>query len=275
MFGTFHLLNVRGVPIRIHFTALLLIPMVQSGSGNVLFTLVFSVMILMSVALHELGHTAVAQRYGVIVQDIVLSPIGGVARLRKLPEDPHHEIRIALAGPYVSLGLSIVGGLLSYIFGNIGFKILMSYSIYFTVLNTLLLLFNLLPSFPMDGGRVLRGWLSLKKGPLEATRIAAGIGRYISIFFMIIGLLFRQYSLAIIGIFILISGGSEYRMMKMKNWKNIQWGEDPLRDVETDFVASPPPYAKNASPQKTRGLLNDCGVTLRDLYEEFFGNLIG
>lgn len=266
MIGTFLLFTVRDVPIRIHFTAFFLLPMIYQPGGSLVFALLFSVMILSSVCLHELGHTVVAQRYGVSVQDIVLTPIGGVARLRGLPENPHHEIRIALAGPYVSLVLAFLGALLTYLSVQILPRALTGYFFYFAVLNTVLLLFNVLPSFPMDGGRVLRGWLSLKKGPLEATRIASSLGKVLSITFIVIGLTIHQTSLAIIGIFILISAGSEYRMVKLKAWQT--GGSHASAPLESDFTASPPPYETSSTPKIPSGLAGDFLITAQDLYQE-------
>lgn len=275
MLGSFHLLVVRGVPVKIHITALFLLPFILRSSNSLVFGLLAFVMILFSVALHELGHTVVAQRYGVTVQDIVLTPIGGVARLTGLPENPHHEIRIALAGPYVSLFLCLCGALL------LGLGIhrlpifLNTIFLYFSALNLMLFLFNLLPCFPMDGGRVLRAWLSLKKGALEGTRIAAEMGKYISIFFIVIGLAYGHFPLMLIGGFMLISGGSEYRMMKLKTWQAQAYGHPHETPVsEQDFVASPPPYEKSQRPPRQPGFLHDMLTTATDLAAEIKSTLL-
>jgi Zn-dependent protease len=275
MFGSFHLLDVRGVPVKIHLTALFLLPFILRSSNSLLFGLIAFVMILLSVALHELGHTIVAQRYGITVQDIVLTPIGGVARLKGLPENPHHEIRIALAGPYVSLFLALCGALLL----RLGFHRLPLFFntvfLYFALLNLMLFLFNLLPCFPMDGGRVFRAWLSLKKGALEGTRIAADMGKYISIFFIVIGLAYGHFPLMLIGGFMLISGGSEYRMMKLKAWQSQTYGQASETPVsKPDFVAGPPPYEKSQRPAHPPGFLNDLRVTATDLVAEIKSSLL-
>lgn len=272
MLGSFHLFTVRDVPIRIHFTTLFLLMLIHQPGESLFLTLLFAVMILGSVALHELGHTVVAQRYGIHVQDIILTPIGGVARLRGLPEDPHLEIRIALAGPYISLALAVSGFLLGWLMTGTLFKGSAVFFLAFAAMNTGLLLFNMLPSFPMDGGRVLRGWLSLKKGPLEATRIAAAIGKVISIFFIFTGLIYPIYPLAIIGLFILLSAGTEYRIMQLKNWQGDLSGSGA--PLETDFVASPPPYEKKKTGLKfPEGVAGDFIMTARDLYEEIRDSL--
>lgn len=268
--GSFHLLDVRGVPVRIHLTALFLLPFILRASNSLFFGLLAFVMILLSVALHELGHTLVAQRYGVTVQDIVLTPIGGVARLHGLPEDPHQEIRIALAGPYVSLFLSLcsVGLLIAGLHRLPLF--FSSLFLYFCVLNLMLFLFNLLPCFPMDGGRVLRAWLSLKKGAMEGTRIAAELGKYISLFLIVCGLAWGHFPLILIGGFMLLSGGSEYRMMKLRAWQQQSFGAEPAADA--GFEAGPPPYEKSRRTLPP-GLLQDLWLTATDLVDEIRSSL--
>ncbi|MEX2607468.1 MAG: site-2 protease family protein [Kiritimatiellia bacterium] len=273
MIGSFLLTTVRDVPIRIHFTAFFLLPILRNVVPSLWIALLYSLIILLSVTLHELGHTVVAQRYGIQVRDIILTPIGGVARLTGIPENPHHEIRIALAGPYVSLMLALSGAALCFLSTFTGIGHLFALLFMFTAVNTMLLLFNLLPSFPMDGGRVLRGWLSQKKGALEATRIASQIGKYMSIGFMVIGIYTERYSLALIGVFILLSGGSEYRMMRLKAWQEAQLGVDSL-SPEPEFTAGPPPYTTSSTLHAPEGFPGDLLLTFRDLYQEIRRNSI-
>lgn len=273
MIGSFLLTTVRDVPIRIHFTAFFLLPLIYNVVPSLWVALLYSLIILLSVTLHELGHTVVAQRYGIQVRDIVLTPIGGVARLTGIPENPHHEIRIALAGPYVSLMLGILGAVFCFLSTFIGIPLLFALFFMFTAINTMLLLFNMLPSFPMDGGRVLRGWLSQKRGALEATRIASQIGKYMSIGFIVIGLTTGRFSLALIGVFILISGGSEYRMMQVKAWQEAQLGVDSL-SPEPEFTADPPPYAHASTLHTLEGFPGDLLITFRDLYQEICRNCL-
>ena len=264
MLGSFLITEIRGVPIRLHVTAFFLLPMIYNQIPSPLTTLLVSCLILLSVALHELGHTVVAQRYGITVHDIVLTPIGGMARLRGLPENPRHEVRIALAGPYVSLLLAVTGFVLTLLSLRLGLRLQIFG--WLTGLNLMLFLFNLLPSFPMDGGRILRGCLTRKKGAVEATRIAAKIGKSISVVFIIFGLASGRVSLALIGLFIMMSAGSEYRMMKMKHWQKQHLGGGGLEDA--DFVAGPPPYASSQQRNLPDNLIGDIVLTFRDLYEE-------
>lgn len=268
MLGSYKITEIRGVPVRIHFTVFLLLFLF--AGGGILWTLFLCAAVLLSVALHELGHTVVSQRYDVDVHDIILTPVGGVARLGSLPDNPRHEIRIALAGPYVSALLALLGYVVFRFAILIQSPLLFETSAWFTGLNVVLVLFNILPSFPMDGGRVLRGWLSQRKGRLEATRIASQIGKYMSVAFMVLGLTSGNYSLAVIGLFIFMAAGSEYRMMQVKDWREQQFGgtAGPHPIPEAEFEASPPPYAPRKKSKAMEGLLGDAVQAGRDLWEE-------
>jgi Zn-dependent protease len=136
------------------------------------------------VLLHEFGHALMARRFGIETEDITLYPIGGVARLRRLPRAPGAELLIALAGPAVNF--AIVGTLI--LLGSLGFgQLLSDQELWFvgqlTFVNLMLGLFNLIPAFPMDGGRVLRALLSGVLGRAQATSIAAGVGRILAVMF--------------------------------------------------------------------------------------------
>lgn len=286
MLGSILLATVRGVPIKVHVTAFLLLPWIfnamegveQPAAWALGFSVLFVVMLLGSVALHELGHTVVAQRYHMTVQDIILTPIGGVARLRGEVDNPRHEIRIALAGPYVSLFLALTGLLLSHQAYVLDWMIAGGLLSIFAYLNGMLFFFNLLPSFPMDGGRVLRAVLAQRKGMLEATRIAAGLGRSIALIFIVTGLATRRIPLAIIGFFILWAAGAEYRMMKLKTLQEQMLGSGvpggaAASGTLQDVAVSPPPYA--VKPEKTlkvplQGFWGDLLITARDLIQEIF-----
>ena len=268
MIGSYQITEIRGVPVRVHFTVFLMLFLF--GGGGIVWTLYLCLAVLLSVALHELGHTVVSQRYGVNVRDIILTPVGGVARLEGLPENPRHEIRVALAGPYVSLLLFLLGFILYLGFANLRMRFPAEAAAWFAGLNLVLLLFNLLPSFPMDGGRVLRGWLSQRKGALEATRIASQVGKYMSIAFIVLGLSSGNYSLAVIGLFIFMAAGSEYRMMQVRDWQERQFGgaADPQSIPETEFQAGPPPYETKSASRAMDGFLGDVVQTWKDLFEE-------
>jgi Zn-dependent protease len=180
-----HLGRWLGIDVYLHFTFLLLLAFIGLSQGLIgrsldaaLGGVLFFTGLFVCVLLHEYGHALAARRYGIGTRDITLLPIGGVARLERMPEKPSQEFGVALAGPAVNviiaLGLFIglkLGGWwqplssLSTTGGNIFERLL--------VANVFLVLFNLLPAFPMDGGRVLRALLAMKLNHTRATRIAA------------------------------------------------------------------------------------------------------
>lgn len=283
MLGSFHITTVRKVPIRVHFTALLLLPWINNwvsqfpnipSQWHFPITLLLILFFLGSVALHELGHTLVAQRYHMRVRDITLTPIGGVARLEGDVHDPHHEIRIALAGPYVSLllsGLGYAGFQLAILLQQPQLAVFL-YVIFW--LNLLLFGFNLIPCFPMDGGRVLRGWLAQRRGMLEATRVAASLGKGISIFFMFYGFTTGHTNLLIIGFFIFLAAGSELRMMLLKNKFEQSFGpNNPFQpfagnESKPEIEVSPPPYAAESQRKALPGFIGDVVGAATDLLGE-------
>jgi Zn-dependent protease len=189
--------QVAGIDVYVHATFLLVFlvfPGVFAGGPlsplNVL--LVFSVF--GCVLLHELGHAIMARRFGIKTHDITLYPIGGVARLERMPRAPGAELLIALAGPAVNFVLA--AALLPLVFLAGGEFASMSISGVFLEMllsiNLMLGLFNLIPAFPMDGGRVLRALLSGWLGRLKATVIAAGVGRVLAVCFAAAALLWTQ-----------------------------------------------------------------------------------
>ena len=177
------------------------------------------------VVLHEFGHALTAQRYGVGTRDITLLPIGGVASLERMPEDPKQEFMITVAGPLVNLviavlafGLIAITGislLLTDLFNDItSWNAVLS----FLVMSNLgLFLFNLIPAFPMDGGRILRSLLSMRLPRERATRIAAGVGRFLALGFVAYGLLEGAPFLALIGLFIFMAAGAEAKQVAQQS----------------------------------------------------------
>jgi Zn-dependent protease/predicted transcriptional regulator len=179
------------------------------------------------VVLHEYGHAFAAKKYGVRTRDIILSPIGGVARLEQLPEKPKHEMIIAFAGPAVNVIIAVIVGLISLFvldgsilesdFDILRIKGLNEFLVFLLALNVMLFVFNLVPAFPMDGGRVLRSGLAMKMGRVKATRIASMVGRVLAIGFVIFGLYNNMFVLAFIGIFIFTSATAEYQYTKINS----------------------------------------------------------
>lgn len=223
--------RLAGIPLRVHVTFPLLLLWVAymewrvdrdvaaAASLVVLILLVFGI-----VVLHELGHALAARRYGVPTRDITLLPIGGVARLERIPKVPRQELIIALAGPAVNVviaavlaaGLALTGGI-----GNIADAAalleadpsfdLRSYALRLVAVNVWLVLFNMLPAFPMDGGRVLRALLAMKsRNHAAATQRAAAVGRAFALLFGAVGLLWLNSPLLVlIAVFVWIAATGE------------------------------------------------------------------
>ena len=225
------LCRVRGIPIKASPTLLIMLPILALlyFGENILFGLYILLGVFASIAAHELGHSFAAMRYGCHVQEIELGILGGAAKLSHIPDRPREEIIMALAGPAVSLALGLLGvwsaSPLLYPIGAI---------------NLLLFGFNLLPCFPMDGGRVLRAALVPKKGKLEATRRAVQIGKFFCLFFVVFGLAQGHIFLALIGGFIYFAGKRELMMVVMEHQANRYSG---FREGHVDVEVSPPPYA--------------------------------
>lgn len=197
MFGrAFKIGNIFGIDITLSFSfifiALLFIISYGVYSGILILLLLFG-----SVFVHELGHSLVAKSKGVLINEIELHFFGGAAKLRSLPKTPNDEIIIAASGPIVSFVLGIVG-LAIYLLLKKGFWVR-----YFFLLNFLLAGFNLLPALPMDGGRILRAYLSKKYGYYRATLISGRVAKYIA-FGMGIWALIPPFNLFLLGIALLL-----------------------------------------------------------------------
>ena len=219
------------IPVRIHWSFLLIIAYIvsvgvmdQNSSREILIQICFTMAMFACVVLHEFGHALTARRFGVQTEDIILLPIGGVARLHKLPEKPVQELLIAVMGPVVNLIIAIVILIALWMkYGSDTGAYLetenyehFSWGIFLPLLmisNILLMVFNLIPAFPMDGGRVLRALVSMKTSRLNATRWATRIGQIICILFIIAGIYFEAWTTILIGIFIFLSASAEYRQV--------------------------------------------------------------
>ena len=187
MFRFWKLGTLGGVAIYVHSTCLLLValqllqPLVAGGWPLALYRLALYLAVLGCIVLHELGHARMARHYGIATRDITLYPIGGVASLERMSEKPSEEFWIAVAGPAVSVVIAAILRLLTVILptgfpqAGAGFQP-DCFVFHLALINVGLVIFNLLPAFPMDGGRMLRALLSGPLGRLRATRIAAGIG---------------------------------------------------------------------------------------------------
>lgn len=195
---SFRIFRVAGIDVKIHFTFLLLLAFLgldAFGSGGwiaAILQVAFVSLLFLCVLLHEFGHAFAARAYGIQTPDIILLPIGGVARLARMPSNPVQEFVIAVAGPMmnvgIALGLWLALGMPSLlgatpqpesVAGLLAGELLW--------VNKILIGFNLIPAFPMDGGRVLRAMLALRLGHVRATAIAARVGQVIAVGFLVVG----------------------------------------------------------------------------------------
>ena len=211
-----------GIDVFIHWTFIILIAWIVMlqlrTNGDLLHILTavgFILVLFLCVTLHEYGHALAARRYGIKTKHITLLPIGGIAMLEKMPEKPAQELIVALAGPLVNFVIAAV--LMIYLYAS-GQPLFATQFITLTTtdnfiqnllkINLVLAVFNLIPAFPMDGGRALRAILALKLNRVLATRIAARIGQFIAILFVFWGL-FSNPFLVFIGIFIFLAAQAE------------------------------------------------------------------
>jgi Zn-dependent protease/CBS domain-containing protein len=213
------LFDVGGTAVRIHMTFFLLLAWIgaihwaRGGAAEAVDGIIFILLLFVSVVLHEFGHVLAAKRYGINTPEITLLPIGGVASLERMPEKPSQEIAVALAGPLVTLLIVV---LLTLVLGA-RFDLTQMAQLEqaqstmtgrVAAANGALLLFNLIPAFPMDGGRVLRALLAIPMGYTRATRTAATIGQALAILFGFMGL-FGNPLLVLIAVFIFLAASGE------------------------------------------------------------------
>ena len=275
--------RVSGIELRVHLSFLLVIVLGALqwgglGPRGALFGVLLTLLTFASVTLHELGHSVVAQAFGIPVKDITLYPIGGVARLGRRPKTPGQEFLIALAGPAVNVVLVLVlGGLGVALFGAPTLWEAMANArseqptletllAMLVLSNAVLALFNMVPALPMDGGRVLRAVLSWFVGAEKATNVSAFIARVLAAGLFALGLFSRQPMLAIIAMFVFSGAGQEVAQQRMGQ---------VLDGVQVGDVVSA--YSPRFTPATTLG--EAVRMLTMTHYEaiavEHFGRLIG
>jgi len=237
MGNSIRFLTVRGIAIRMHLTFPLILVwaavqfglLANRGLAGAIFGVLVTLLLFAIVLLHELGHSFAAQYYGVTVKQIVLLPIGGVAQLAEIPEKPIQEFVIAIAGPLVNFALAFLMLFVGLIFGqSIGladpsalltnmFELTTS-SVFTYVFgaNIFLGLFNLIPAFPMDGGRVLRAILASRMNYTRATVIAASVGQSLALMLGLWGFLGGGFFMILIAIFIYMGAGGERQTVQVR-----------------------------------------------------------
>jgi Zn-dependent protease len=243
------LAHVAGIGIYIHATFVLIVAWValqywrsERTASAALEGVAFVLALFTCVVLHELGHALVARRYGVRTRDITLLPIGGVARLERVPEQPSGELLVALAGPAVNL--VIAGALFLWLGMSPGLEPIerpgaaaggFLERLFWT--NVVLAAFNLLPAFPMDGGRVLRALLATRLTYPRATELAARIGQAIALGFGFLGLAYSNPVLVFIALFVWIGASSESGMVSLRAAMS---GMPVSRAMMTEFAVLSP-----------------------------------
>lgn len=245
---SFSLGRILGIDLRIHATFLLLLAFITVAHwlptgdlGVGLAWLGFFVALFTCVVLHEYGHALAARYYGIGTRDITLLPIGGLARLERMPESPRQELWIALAGPAVNVVIAVLLGAWLFVSGEAATLTTAaafegSFMARLLAVNLFLVAFNLLPAFPMDGGRVLRAVLAMRFSYARATRIAANIGQGMAIVFGVTGL-FGNPMLILIALFVWIGAGEEASAAEMKDTLR---GLTAREAMITDFLVLEP-----------------------------------
>lgn len=230
MKASLNLGSISGIKIIVHWTFFFLILWIvfdelkRGGTTqSILFNVAFVLAVFICVVLHELGHALMAKRFGVNTKKITLLPIGGMASLDKIPESPKQELMVVIAGPLVNVAIAI----LIYLFvpihelANISLTenletfselTLLNFLLYLFIVNVGLVIFNIIPAFPMDGGRILRALLAMKIDRVRATQIASSIGQVFALAFLLIGLLYNPF-LIFIALFIFLGAYGENQMV--------------------------------------------------------------
>ena len=218
--------SIAGTAVRIHFTFLLFLvwifaaSYVSGGSDAAWSGLLFMILLFACVLAHEFGHIFMARRFGIATPDVTLLPIGGVARLERIPEKLSEELLIAVAGPLVNI--VIAAGLVVFAGADVASNNLSAVENAQVALvdrlatvNIFLALFNMIPAFPMDGGRVLRALLAIRLGHVRATEIAAYIGQAFAFLLGFVGL-FGNPILIFIAIFVYLAAASEAQLVAVR-----------------------------------------------------------
>lgn len=249
MGGSWRIGTVSGIGIFLHWTFLILLGWIGVSHilrgddlGDALQGIIMIVALFGVVVLHELGHALAARRYGIPTKDITLLPIGGVARLERMPEEPREELVVALAGPGVNVVLAIlcVAGMVLVGITNVATSVntgmnelgvlmenqqrlgtlsepLVRFLTYMLIANVILVVFNLLPAFPMDGGRVLRAILAMNMDYVRATQTAATVGKAMAVLIGFWGLFSMNPFRVFIALFVWLGAASEASMVQVKS----------------------------------------------------------
>jgi len=270
---SYKIATVWGIPIKVHISLLIIMIILMfpgegfapsiKGPAQLLWGFLAGVGIFTSIALHELGHSLIAIKKGCRVRQITLMCLGGMAQMEKIPTKPMDEFLMAIAGPAVSLAISGISFGLLHLLAMINTPdFLLALFLYLAVVNIVLLIFNLIPAFPMDGGRVFRAALTPRYGRLKATFIAARLGQILAIAGGIYAFRNGELILIAIAFFIYMAAKNEYRAVQMQEamkrqsfgftpWEPIIEEPSETEDDDDQVIISPPPYNNDAGTEKT------------------------
>jgi len=230
----FRIATILGIPVRIHVTFLLFLGWLGLEAGVRGASLVLALFV--CVILHEFGHALTARRYGIGTRDITLYPIGGVAMLSGRLR-PRHELWVALAGPAVNVVIALVLGIaLAATGGLTADRVQDTFVGNLMAANVAMAVFNLIPAFPMDGGRVLRALIARGTSEARATQIAAAVGQTLAIAMFVFGLLRQEPSFSLIAVFIFFGAGQENRSETTRSFLS---GHRVREAMQTRFLTIP------------------------------------
>lgn len=242
--------RVAGIDVKMHWTFLILLVWVAGvvlWGGEGVYAALRAIAIVLTffacVVLHEFGHALTGKRFGIETRDITLLPIGGVARLARMPKNPWHEFLIAVAGPAVNVVIALLlAGYLLIAGGGVDVSDPPESFTEFPIVpllltfNVVVVLFNMLPAFPMDGGRVLRALLATRMSYVRATDIAANIGQLMAIAFAVFAIFYEPF-LLLIALFVYLGAEAENRLVRMRD----VIGDLPVKDAMiTQFTTLSP-----------------------------------
>ncbi len=222
---SFKIGTIAGIRVELHVTFLIFLGWIALSSGlttgrpsEALAAVAGILLIFACVVLHELGHAFAARRYGISTRDIILLPIGGVARLARMPDKPSEELVVALAGPAVNVAILGILLLLGVRYEDVGSVRDIGTLPMLLLVNTVMVLFNMVPAFPMDGGRVLRALLAMRLPYARATRIASGIGQGFALLIGVLGLfLLHNPMLAFVALFVFMAAAEERALVDTRS----------------------------------------------------------
>ncbi len=244
------IITIAGIPVKVHWSFGLLFLWIgfvgfrsRLDIQSTAILALYSIVIFICIIFHEFGHALTAKRFGVITKDIILFPIGGVARLERLPEKPIQEFFIAVAGPLVNVGIALILGLyflffpLERMLELFSDPTLLFHPAFFIpwvlVTNLLLAILNMIPAIPMDGGRVLRSLLALRLSKKVATFYAVVIAQILAIGLFFLGIFIGHYILPFIALFVYFTAIQEYRMVKYDEFVKTFNARDLIQGQQT------------------------------------------